>query len=127
MKTEQILDMDCTKEQNKKKLNNFLFKIKPVINFAKKNNIQVGEYLPLELLELIAHKLMSKYDYNHQGVNSYFENGEFKFYICSCTKKENNVVNWIGNVYGVTMWEIFAKIIVKIYAGVRKEKENAKE
>ena len=70
---------------------------------------------------------MNKYGFNHQGILSYFEDGEFKFYICSCTRKENGIVNWIGNVYGKTMWEVFAKMIIKIYGEVKREKENAKK
>lgn len=51
MKTDDILNLDCAKQENKNKLNIFLCKVKPVAKLMEKNNITKGEVIPIEVLE----------------------------------------------------------------------------
>ena len=37
--------------------------------------------------------------------------------------KEADNNKWLGDVYGITLWEIVAKLIIKIYAEERKNNE----
>lgn len=125
MKTDEILNLDCTKEGNIKQINRFLWKVKPVEKLLEKNNYTKTEQAPLELLEQAMHGIMLRYGYRAQGINSYYEGegkeNEFVFYNVSLLKIRDTR-EWIGNVYGKTMWEVVAKIIIKIYADLMKEK-----
>lgn len=128
MKTEDILNLDCTKENNLEQLNKFLWKVKPVARILEKNRYNKTEQAPLELLEQALHGIMLRYRYRTQGINAYYEEGEnkeskFVFYSASLLKIRGTR-EWIGNVYGKTMWETVAKIIIKVYADLKKEKEE---
>lgn len=126
MKTEDILNLDCTKGNNLEQINKFLWKVKPVARILEKNNYTKTEQAPLELLEQALHGIMLRYGYRTQGINTYYEEGEnkeskFVFYTVSLLKIRE-AREWIGNVYGKTLWETVAKIIIKVYADLKKEK-----
>lgn len=124
MKTEDILNIDAGREEGKKTLNKFLWKIKPVKVKATKQNIPKSVYLPLELIENAIHGLCSRYGYRTQGIGSYFNSETFQFYT-TCVMDEKR--QWLGNVYGKTLWEIEAKTLIKIYGLIlesKKGKEN---
>lgn len=126
MKTEDILNLDCIKGNNLEQINKFLWKVKPVARILEKNNYTKTEQAPLELLEQALHGIMLRYGYRTQGINSYYEErgdkgNRFVFYTVSVLKTRETS-EWIGNVYGKTMWETVAKIIIKVYADLKKEK-----
>lgn len=126
MKTEEILNLDCTKENNLEQINKFLWKVKPVARILEKNRYTKTEQAPLELLEQALHGIMLRYGYRTQGINTYYEEekekeSKFVFYTVSLLKIRETR-EWIGNVYGKTLWEIVAKIIIKVYADLKKEK-----
>ena len=126
MKTEDTLNLDCTKGNNLEQINKFLWKVKPVARILEKNHYTKTEQAPLELLEQALHGIMLRYGYRTQGINTYYETGEdkesrFVFYSVSMLKIRETS-EWIGNVYGKTMWETVAKIIIKVYADLKKEK-----
>ena len=126
MKTEDILNLDCTKGNNLEQINKFLWKVKPVARILEKNHYTKTEQAPLELLEQALHGIMLRYGYRIQGINTYYETEEgkeieFVFYTASLLKIRDTR-EWIGNVYGKTLWEMVAKIIIKVYADLKKEK-----
>lgn len=128
MKTEDILNLDCNEGNNLEQINKFLWKVKPVARILEKNHYTKTEQAPLELLEQVLHGIMLRYGYRTQGINTYYEEGEdkenkFVFYTVSLLKIRDTS-EWIGNVYGKTLWETVAKIIIKIYADLKKEKEE---
>lgn len=122
MKTEEILNLDCTKQENIKTLNNFLWKIKPLAKLLEKNNYTKTKLAPIELLEKALHGLCTKYGYRMQQIWCYKEENNFKFWSCGVMKEIDNN-KWLGDVYGVTLWEVVAKLIIKIYAEERKSNE----
>ena len=128
MKTEDILNLDCTDGNNLEQINKFLWKVKPVAKILEKNHYTKTEQAPLELLEQALHGIMLRYGYRIQGINTYYETEEgkeieFVFYTASLLKIRDTR-EWIGNVYGKTLWEIVAKTIIKVYADLKKEKEE---
>ena len=128
MKTEDILNLDCTKGNNLEQINKFLWKVKPVARILEKNHYTKTEQAPLELLEQALHGIMLRYGYRVQGINTYYETEEgkeieFVFYTASLLKIRETR-EWIGNVYGKTLWETVAKTIIKVYADLKKEKEE---
>ena len=122
MKTEDILNLDCRKEENRQKIIKFLWKIKPM----SKLGIPKGSEPSIEELELLMHKLMMKYDYviDMQGIRPYYEDMVFRFYQVDILKDARKERIWCGCVYGVTLWEVIAKIIIKLYGEVMKGREN---
>lgn len=128
MKTEDILNLDCTDRNNLEQINKFLWKVKPVARILEKNHYTKTEQAPLELLEQALHGIMLRYGYRIQGINTYYETEEgkeieFVFYTASLLKIRDTR-EWIGNVYGRTLWETVAKTIIKVYADLKKEKEE---
>lgn len=121
MKTEDILNIDAEKEEGKKTLNKFLWKIKPVKVKALKQNVSKSVYMPLELIETAIHGLCSHYGYRTQGIGSYFDSDVFQFYT-TCVMDEKR--QWLGNVYGKTLWEIEAKTLIKIYGLILEQKKG---
>lgn len=126
MKTEDILNLDCTKGNNLEQINKFLWKVKPVARILEKNHYTKTEQAPLELLEQALHGIMLRYGYRTQGINTYYETEEgkeieFVFYTVSLLKIRETR-EWVGNVYGKTLWETVAKTIIKVYADLKKEK-----
>ena len=123
MKIEDVLNLDCTKEENMKQINRFLWKVKPVEKLLEKNNYTKTEQAPIELLEQALHGIMIRYGYRTQNIDTYIEEGRFVFYMSSVIKKSDSS-EWIGNIYGKTLWEVVAKTIIKIYADIKKEKSK---
>lgn len=131
MKTEDILNLDCTKQENIKTLNNFLWKVKPVAKMLEKQNYTKTEIAPLEILEKAMQGICIRYDYRTQSFLPYYEQlnetRKFVFYSCCCIKVREKH-DWIGTVYGKTLWELVAKIIVKLYADIKADaKKGTKE
>ena len=125
MKTDDILNIDADKEEGKRTLNKFLWKIKPLKTKAMKQGIPPkAEYLPLELIETAIHGLCSHYGYRTQGIGSYFNSNVFQFYT-TCVMDEKR--QWLGNVYGKTLWEIEAKTLIKIYGLILEQRGRKNE
>lgn len=120
MKTDDLLNLDCTKVSNLKKLNKFLYNVKPV---AKQMGNDKTKQIPLSVLESVLHGICLKYKYSHQGISAYYEKNKFVFYTVSILKKRDTSM-WIGNIYGKTLWETVAKIIIKIYADIMQERKD---
>lgn len=117
MKTVDILALDCKDENNIKILNKFLYKIKPIEKITKGVKY---EQIPLEMLEKTLHGIMIKYKYRMQWISNYFEDNKFIYYSVSLCCDREKQGDWIGVVYGVTLWELIAKAIIKIYADIKK-------
>lgn len=126
MKTEDILNIDCRKTENRKTVNRFLWKVKPCAKMLEKKGYTKEEIAPIEVLEQVLHGLMIHYSYTTQGFTPYYENGEkFVFFQSSVIKvDEERTRHWCGTVYGVTIWEVMAKTIIKIYAEIMKERRE---
>lgn len=121
MKTEDILNIDCREEEGKQTLNKFLWKIKPF----SKLGIPKGSILKSEDIEKILHGISLKYGYRFWQISPYYEdNKEFIFFKGDVIRIEEEARKWIGTVYGVTMWELLAKALIKIYGDIRRRKAN---
>ena len=119
MKTEDILNLDCRKSENKKTIEKYLLKVKPV----KKLYDKEGE-LTIELLEKAMHGIISHYDFSIavQGIRPHYDGEKFIYYVVDVLRDAKGERTWCGCVYGVTMWEVVAKIIIKIYGEIMKER-----
>ena len=122
MKTGEIFLLDCSKKENLEIINRILHKIKPIQRMC-------GDSKPtIEQLEKALHMIANKYNYRTQQIwffdkEEVGKDAKFQFYSMGVVDK-NNGHKWIGDVTGITLWELIAKGIIKIYGDIkRKEKE----
>lgn len=114
MKTEQILNLDYRKEENKKIIQKVLRQVKPLSKFSDE------EQIPIELLEKTISVLTNKYEIIPQWITCGFRDaaaGCVGYY--SAGVKMTTDHTWLGNASGHTIYELFAKLTIKMYAEVR--------
>lgn len=128
MKTEDILNIDCRKEEGFYEIQKFLLKI-PQLN-KKYEKLLSGEKelwkengIPVDVLERMLHMLCIKKGYQVMNIQPFYgkKHDEFVFYTSSAKRIEDHT--WIGNVYGVSLYESVAKLIIMIYADIRNPKQ----
>ena len=110
MKTEDILNLDYRKEENQESIQRVLRKIKPLSKFSEDENI------PFEKLEKLIGLYQNKYAIKIQYIMPNYEGSII--YSASLLRTDN--FKWIGNVYGMCMYELFAKIAIKMYTEIKK-------
>lgn len=111
MKTEQILNLDCRKEESQEIIQKVLRKIKPLSKYSDESNI------PIEAIEKLVRVLVQKYEITPQWMSmSYFEP---ILGIYSIGVKTTTDHKWLGTVYGMCLYEVFAKLAIKMYSEVK--------
>lgn len=110
MKTEQILNLDFRKEENREIIQKVLRKIKPLSKYS-------DEVVPIEAIEKLVRVLVQKYEITPQWMTmSFFEKTHT---IYSISIKTTNDHKWVGTIYGSCLYEVFAKLAIKMYSEVR--------
>lgn len=110
MTTEQVLGLDMRDEGSKEKLQMVLKKIKP---FSKED----GE-VRLELIEKFLLKVCRKYVIKIQYIMPSMLS-DTMYYSLSVKRDDTN--EWLGSVYGKTIYEVLAKAAIMLYSKVKKE------
>lgn len=127
IKTDDLLNLDCTRPDNLYYLCKFLNHIKPFKRLQDKNHYGVYDTKFLEQIEKVIHGISIKYGYRTQGVvTHYLENDitgklEFAFYQVSVLDKDRQ---WLGNVNAKTLLEAEVKTLIKIYADIKKKEKE---
>ena len=111
MKTEQILNLDFRKKENKKIIQKVLRKIKPLSKYSDEEDI------PLEKIEKVVKVLANKYEITPQWLNMSYRSNECSIYSIGIKTTTNH--KWLGNVYGMCLYELFAKMAIKMYSEIR--------
>ena len=111
MKTEQILNLDYRKEESQEIIQKVLRKIKPLSKYSDESNV------PIEAIEKLVRVLVQKYEITPQWMSmSYFEP---ILGIYSIGVKTTTDHKWLGTVYGMCLYEVFAKLAIKMYSEVK--------
>lgn len=111
MKTEQILNLDYRKEESQEIIQKVLRKIKPLSKYPDESNV------PIEAIEKLVRVLVQKYEITPQWMSmSYFEP---ILGIYSIGVKTTTDHKWLGTVYGMCLYEVFAKLAIKMYSEVK--------
>ena len=111
MKTEQILNLDYRKEESQEIIQKVLRKIKPLSKYSDESNI------PIEAIEKLVRVLVQKYEITPQWMSmTYFEP---ILGIYSIGVKTTTDHKWLGTVYGMCLYEVFAKLAIKVYSEVK--------
>ena len=112
MKTEEILNLDYRKEESQEIIQKVLRKIKPLSKYSEEQDI------PLEAIEKVIRILSQKYEIVPQWmVMSLYESATNVY---SIGVKTLNDHEWLGNVYGMCLYEVFAKLAIKMYSEIKQ-------
>ena len=128
-KVQEMLLIDCRKQEGKEKINKILWKIKPIKQKMIKLAYEKGDIVPLEQLEKFLQFVRTQYGYRKEWINSYFETDKkkkqhktkFVFYTHGLVDMEGE---WITNIEGKTIWELFAKTAVVFYDEIKKGEQK---
>lgn len=111
MKTEQIMNLDYRKEENQEIIQKVLRKIKPLSKYSDENVI------PIEAIEKLVRVLVQKYEITPQWMSMSFFEPNLGIY--SIGIKTTTDHKWLGTVYGTCLYEVFAKLAIKMYSEVK--------
>lgn len=122
-KLKKIVSLDFRVEGNKEKLLNMLCNIPPFRKYKEEEDKE--SVITIEKLEKVVFKLMAKYCVSIQnvGISLALEDTEgVPWYTMSFLDEEN--YRWLGNVYAISLYELWAKAAIKIYCEVKMRGEN---
>ena len=113
MKTEDILNLDCRKEENKKIIQKVLRKIKPLSKYSDECEI------PLEAIEKLLAVMCKKYCVNIKEITANVLAND-KQIIWKATIINENEFALLNYVYGISIYEVLSKSTIYIYTKVKK-------
>lgn len=112
MTTNQVLQLDCREEKNRKTIQKVLRQIKPLSKYSDEDEI------PFWAIEKAITIMSKKYNMRVRNfVPDVWSNN--KETIWKATVIDETDLS-ITNVYGLTLYEVFAKVSVQMYSMVRK-------
>lgn len=112
MTTNQVLQLDCRKEENVKIIQKVLRQIKPLSKYSDE------EEVPLWAIEKATTVMTKKYNMRIR-----------EFYPDVWSSKDNTIWRAIVTderdltticIYGISLYEVFAKVAIQMYSLVRK-------
>ena len=113
MKTEQILNLDYRKEESQEIIQRVLRQIKPLSKYSVEDNI------PLEAVEKAIVVMSKKYNMRIRDfVPDVWSNSANTIWRATIISDETLSV--IQVVYGICLYEVFAKCAIQMYAKVRQ-------
>ena len=113
MTTKQILQLDCREQSNQKIIQKVLRQIKPLSKFS------VEEDIPLSAIEKAITVMSKKYSMRiREFAPDVWANKQNT--IWRATLINDNSMNTIDIVYGLSLYEVLAKCAIRMYAEVRK-------
>ena len=113
MTTKQILQLDYREQANQKIIQKVLRQIKPLSKFS------VEEDIPLSAIEKAIVVMSKKYGMRiREFVPDVWSNKQNA--IWRATLINSNSMSTIEIVYGLSLYEVFAKCVIRMYAEVRK-------
>lgn len=84
-----------------------------------------GEKVKLEDIEQLIIKLQKKYGHTMQWINLTIIDGEIPWY--SVSIRDGNTKAWVKTVYGLTIYELYCKVALFLFAYTRKEDKHEKK
>lgn len=115
MKTSDILELDYREKENKQIIQKALLKIKPLSKFSDEKQV------PLESLEKLLHLICSKYKvWVRCIVQDPRASEDGDIWRCEIVDEDN--LDTIKKIYGICMYELFAKIVIFLWSENKNEK-----
>ena len=115
MTTKEVLELDYREEENKKTIQKVLRKLKPLSKYSE------DEDIPLSAIEKAIKIMCSKYMIRVMSITpDIWVNKKSDVWRCHIINDSN--LETIGFVFGISMYEIFAKTAILIYSEIKKER-----
>lgn len=113
MTTNQVINLDCKEKENQEIIQKVLRQIKPLSRYSDEEDI------PFSAIEKAITVMCKKYMMRvNQLVPDMWANNEYTVWRAWLINDTN--LKTIDNVYGITLYEVFAKIAIRLYAEVKK-------
>jgi hypothetical protein len=113
MTTKQVINLDYQEEKNKEIIQKVLRQIKPLSRYSDE------EEIPFSALEKAISVMCKKYMMRvNQLVPDVWANDTHTIWRAWLVNDTN--LKTIDDVYGITLYEVFAKIAIRLYAEVKK-------
>lgn len=113
MTTNQVMNLDCREEENKKIIQKVLRQIKPLSRYSDECDI------PLSAIEKAITIMCKKYVMRIRDFSPDVWSNETHT-IWRATLINDTNLKTIDMVYGITLYEVFAKAAIRLYAEVKK-------
>lgn len=113
MTTKEILNLDCRIKENKETIQKVLRKIKPLSKCSDEYDI------PIEAIEKAITVMCKKYTLYISNLSSDTQSNE-KNLIWSTSVRNDKTFECIAFIYGITLYELLAKIAIAMYAEIKK-------
>lgn len=107
MTIDQILDLDCSEENNKAILQWYLTKIKPLVKYRKVENV------PLDKILKVIRIVSKRYNIRLKEVIPDMWSNDNEIIWKAILIDENTLD--IKYIYGLSLYEIFAKVAIYMY------------
>lgn len=91
------------------------------IDALRKRTLE-GERVKFEDIEQLIIKLQKKYGHKMQWINLTMIDKEIPWY--SVSIRDGNTSEWVKTVYGLTMYELYCKVALFLFAYTRKEDKH---
>lgn len=113
MTTKEVINLDCRKEKNKEIIQKVLRQIKPLSRYSDECDI------PIEAIIKAVSIMCKKYCMQLKDITpDFWSNDEHIIWRAILVNETNYSI--IGKVYGITLYEVFAKAAIQLYAEVKK-------
>ncbi len=113
MTTKEIINLDCRFEENKEIIQKVLRKIKPLSKYSDEYDI------PFEAIEKVITVMCKKYKMRLKHVSpDMWSNDSYTIWGAMLLSEVDYKV--IDMVYGISLYEVFAKSAIRLYTEVKK-------
>lgn len=113
MTTKEVMNLDCRNEKGRVIIQKVLRQIKPLSKYSDESDI------PLDAIEKAINVMCKKYIVSvRELVPDAFSNHEHTIWRATLINDKNLKV--IESVYGISLYEVLAKVAIRLFAEVRK-------
>ena len=113
MTTKEVMNLDCRKEENRKIIQKVLKQIKPLSRYSDE------EEIPFEAIEKAIVVMSKKYNMRvREFTPDVWSNKDHTIWRATLINETN--YKTIDNVFGITLYEVFAKIAIRLYTEVKR-------
>lgn len=113
MTTKEVMNLDCREEENKEIIQKVLRQIKPLSKYSDECEI------PFEAIEKAIVVMSKKYNMMVREFMPDVWSNETHTIWRAILINENNLKT-IDTIYGISLYEVFAKTAIRLYAEVKK-------
>lgn len=120
MKTSDILELDYRLDENKKVIQKVLKQIKPLSKYS-------DEDVPIDAIEKVIKTICQKYQVRIRNIiQDIWSNKKYNIWKCDIMI-DGHIYDTLGTVYGMSIYELFAKIAILMYSEIKKERLKVRE